>query len=171
MAYGVIRTDNVKATVTGAIRSAKYYVSTTLTAIENGNLVQVDVLDGTGNREMFKAVAPASLTVKNVGVVATPELIYDETTHKSLSDFINPAGKSITVLMLAPNDLLSITDECIVPLSGTAVVGNFVTLTVAGTKWTEKASVTTETVVGKIVARELYKKGAYINVVEIVTAN
>lgn len=165
--YGVLRSDNIKATRTGAIRSAKFMVGSTPTQVENGNLVEVSVLDDSGNREMFKATAVVSLTSKNIGVVGTPELIYDETKHYALNEFINAAGQAVTVLMLAPNDLLSVTDECIIPLAGTVVIGNFVTQTVAGTKWTEKATITTETMVGKVIARELYKKGAFINVIEI----
>lgn len=173
--YGVFRSDNVKATKTGGIRSAKFYVSTTLTAIENGNLVQVDELISTANRELFKAIAPSAVTVSNVGVVASPELIYDETTHKSLADFINPAGQVITVLMLTKGDVLSISDECITVIDDAddlPAVGNYVTLTATSTKWTEKTALGgTETLVGKIIARELYKKDTYLNVIEILSAS
>jgi len=174
--YGVIRTDNMKATVTGDIRSARYMVSTTETAIENGNLVQVDaLLDASKNREIFKAIAPAALTAKNIGVVATPELIYDETKHYTLKDYINAAGKNIIVLMLRAGDLLSVSDACIVAIDDDddiPAVGSYVTLTATSTKWTEKATLGgTETVVGKIIARELYKENTYLNVIEMISAN
>lgn len=175
---GVIRTDNVKATKTGNIRSAKYYVSTTPTAIENGNLVQVDaLLSASANREIFKAIAPANLTDKNIGVVATPELIYDESTKATgaLTNFINAAGEAITVLMLEKGDILSISDECITVIDDAddlPVVGSYVTNTAGTTKWTEKTSLGgTETMAGKIIARELFKAGVYLNVVEIISAN
>jgi hypothetical protein len=175
---GVIRTDNVKATKTGAIRSAKFYVSTTATKIDNGNLVQVDVLlDASANREIYKAITPANLTDKNIGVVATPEIIYDETTKAggSLQNFENAAGSNITVLILEAGDVLSVSDECITAIDDTddvPAVGSYVTNTAGSTKWTEKATLGgTESVVGKIIARELYKKDCYLNVVEIVSAN
>jgi len=175
MAFGVLRSDNIKATVTGAIRSAKYMVSTTPTKIENGNLVQVDVLlDASANREVFKAISPASTTDKNIGIVATPELIYAEDKHYSLADFENVAGQVITVLMLEKGDILSISDECIVAINDDddiPAAGSFVTLTAGGTKWTEVASITTETFYGKIIARELYKKDTYLNVIEILSIN
>lgn len=175
MSFGVIRTDNVKATKNGAIRSAKFMVGTTATKIENGNLVQVDtLLDASANREVFKAIAAANATDKNIGVVASPELIFDETKHYSLADFENAAGQVITVLMLEKGDILSISDECIIPINDTddiAAVGSFVALTPTSTKWTEVATITTETFYGKIIARELYKKDTYLNVVEILSIN
>lgn len=176
--YGVVRTDNMKATSNGNIRSAKYYVSTTATVIENGNLVQVDtLLDASANREIFKAIAPANLTDKNIGVVATPEIIYDEslTSGGALDQFVNAAGQPITVLMLAKGDILSISDECVTEIDDAddiPAVGNYVTNTAGTTKWTEKTALGgTETLVGKIIARELYKSGTYLNVVEIISAN
>jgi len=175
MAFGVLRSDNIKATVTGNIRSAKFMVSTTPTKIENGNLVQVDVLlDASANREVFKAIKPANATDKNIGIVATPELIYAEDKHYSLADYENVAGQVITVLMLEKGDILSISDECITPINDDddiPATGSFVTLTAGGTKWTEVASITTETFYGKIIARELYKKDTYLNVIEILSIN
>lgn len=177
MAYGVVRSDNLKATKNGNIRSAKFMVGTTPTVIENGNLVKVDELIGTANRELFKAVAPGATTDINIGVVASPELIFDETKHYSLADFRNEADQPITVLMLEKGDLLSVSDECIIAIDDTddiPAVGNLVTLTVDGTKWTEIATLdetTPETFYGKIIARELYKKDTYLNVIQILATN
>jgi hypothetical protein len=169
--YGVIRTDSVPT----KIRSAKYYVSTTTTAIENGNIVQVDeLLSASANREIFKAIAPTAVTNINVGVVASPEIIYDETTKAggALDQFVNAAGKPITVIFPEKGKFLSISDECITVIDDDddkPAVGNFVTITANSTKWTEKASLGgTETLAGKIVARELYKANTYLNVLEIV---
>ena len=168
---GVIRTDNVKATRTGGIRSAKFYNGSNAQAIiENGNLVVVDVLlDASATREVFKATIPSAVTNLNVGIVASPELIYDESTHKSLAEYENVAGQVITVLMLAKGDILSISDECIVPINDALdlpEVGSYVVVTASSTKWTELASLGgTELTYGKIIARELYKKDTYLNVV------
>lgn len=170
--YGIVRTDNVKATYDGNIRSGKFYVGSTATQVENGNLVQADtLLDASANREIFKCIAATNLTDKNIFLVATPELIYDETKHYSLADFINPAGQPITLLGLSKGDILSVSNECIVAIDDIddiPAVGSYVTNTAGGTKWTEKATLGgTETVVGKIIARELYKKDTYLNVIEI----
>ena len=168
--YGVIRTDSVPT----KIRSAKYYVSTTATQIENGNIVQVDeLLDASANREVFKAIAPSAVTAVNVGVVATPEVIYDETTIAggALNQFINAAGKPITVIFPEVGKFLSLSDECITAINDDddiPAVGNYLTVTATSTKWTEKAALGgTETLAGKIIDRELYKKDTYLNVVEI----
>lgn len=169
--YGVIRTDSAP----NKIRSAKYYVGNTATAIENGNIVQVDVLlDATANREIFKAITPTAITNLNLGVVASPELIYDETlkSGQALDQFINAAGQPITVILPEKGKFISISDECITAIDDDddiPAVGNFVTCTQSSTKWTEKTSLGgTETLAGKIIARELYKKDTYLNVVEIV---
>jgi len=168
--YGVIRMDSVPE----KIRSAKHLVGSTETAIENGNIVQVDVLISTANRELFKAIVPTAITNLNVGVVCTPEVIYDEALKSTgaLTKFINPAGKPITVAMPEVGKFLSISDECITVINDDddlPAVGSFVTVTQGSTKWTEKASLGgTETLAGKIVARELYKKDTYLNTVEIV---
>lgn len=177
MAKGIIRTDNLKATKNGNIRSARFYVGDVPTKIENGNLVQVDTLISTANRELFKAVAPSDITSLNVGVVATPEIIYSEELRStgSLQNFENAADESVTVLMLAAGDLLSISDECIIPIDDDddiPAVGSYVTITKTSTKWTEKTTLTgTETLYGKIIARELFKKDVYLNVIEIIKAN
>lgn len=166
--YGIIRTDSVPQN----IRSARFYVSTTLTAIENGNLVQVDVLIDTANRELFKAIVPAAITSVNLGVVASPELIYDESTHKTLGEFINIAGSNITVILPEKGTFLSVSDECITPiddLDDIVALGNYLIPTAGTTKWTEVTSLGgTETLAGKIIARELYKVGKYLNAIEIV---
>jgi len=169
--YGIVRTDNVKATYDGNIRSGKYFVGATATQIENGNLVQADELVSTVNREVFKCITPVNLTDKNIFLVASPELIYDETKHYSLADFVNPAGGLITLIGLSTGDIVSVSDECIVPIDDAddiPAVGSYITNTAGGTKWTEKTTLGgTETVVGKIIARELYKKDTYLSVIEI----
>lgn len=174
MAYGVFRSDNVKATKTGEIKSGRYYVSTTATAIENGNLVKLDSLI-TGNRELWKVVAPAAVTALNCYIVATPEIIYDETTKAggALNQFRNEAGANITLIGLEVGDTFGISDACITPINDDddlPAVGSFVTPSASGTKWTEVSSIASnEVFYGKIVARELYKKDTYLNVVEMIS--
>jgi len=174
MGYGIFRSDRLDCTKTGNIRSARYYESATPTTIENGMLVQVDeLLDASANREIFEAVAPSAITSVNVGVVSTPELIYDETTKKNLGEFINAAGDNIRVSMLKKGDILSVSDECIDAESTVPVVGNYVIIKAGNTKWDEETSLgTTESLVGKIIARELFNstRDTYLNVIEIIKA-
>lgn len=176
--YGVFRSDNMKCTKDGAIRSAKYYVSTTQTAIENGNIVQVnELLSASTDREVFKAIAPANLTDVNLGIVASPEIIYDEdlTSGQALDQYINAAGKVVTVLMPQKGDIFSISDACITVIDDdddVVSVGNYLTNTAGTTKFTEKTSLGgTETLAVKVIARELYKSGKYLNVCQVIKAN
>lgn len=178
MAYGVVRTDNVKATKNGNIRSAKFYdASGNAAAIENGMLVEVsELLNASTNREIFKAVTPSAGTALNIGIVATPELIYDESLKSkgALENFRNEAGMPITVLMLAPGDILSVSDECIDPINSSTPVakGQYVYLTTS-TQWKAVANLNgvTSSLTGQIIARELYKQGKYLNVIRVDVAN
>jgi len=175
MAYGVIRTDNMKCTKDGNIKSGKYYVSTTATAIENGNLVKLDsLLSASTNREIWKAVAPGGVTAGNLYVVATPEVIYDETTKVTgaLSNFRNAAGDPITLLGVEVGDNLSVSIDCINVIDDTddePAVGNYLTPSATGTKWQEVTSIAeNEVFYGKIIAKELYKKDTYVYVIEMI---
>lgn len=170
MAYGVVRTDAIKATKSGNIKSGRFYVTNTPTAIENGNIVKLDSLIS-GNRELWKVVAPGGITAKNLYLVATPEVIYDETLKSSgaLDQFRNEAGENITLIPLEVGDTFAISDDCITPIDDVPAVGSAVAPSANGTKWTELAygSLNTEVFYGKIIARELYKEGKYLNVIEM----
>lgn len=171
--YGVVRTDAVKATKAGNIKSGRFYNGTTATAIENGNIVKLDSLIA-GQRDLWKVVAPGGITAGNLYLVATPELIYDETLKSSgaLNQFRNEAGENITLIPLEVGDTFAISDACITAINDdddVPAVGSYVTPSASGTKWTEIAasSLNTEVFRGKIVARELYKKDTYLNVIEM----
>ncbi len=168
--YGVFRSDNMKATKDGSIKSGRYYVGTTATAIENGNIVKLDSLIS-GERELWKVVAPGAVTAKNLYVVGTPEVIYDETLKSTgaLKEFRNEAGENITLLQLQVGDTLSVSDACITQISGAEapVVGSFVVPSATGTKWTEVATIASnEVCYGKIIARETVA-GVVLNVIEV----
>lgn len=170
--HGVVRTDRLSATKDGNIRSAKYWDGSKYDAIDNGMLVEVsELIDPAANREIFKATKPATTSV-NVGVVATPEIIYDEQLKSTgaLENYRNTAGQAITVLMLAPGDLVSVSDECI-NADQTLIVGRLLIVDASTPKWKAVASVSTETLVGEIIARELYRKNKYLNVIQIRAAN
>lgn len=174
MSHGVIRADNMKCTKNGNIRSAKYYSdASTQAAIDNGNLVEVsELLDGAKDREIFKAIKPTATSSKNVGVVATPEIIYDEQLKSTgaLVNYQNAVGQAITVLMLAPGDLLSVSDECF-NASPEGHVGDKVTFYGSDTTKWYVGSGSSNTMEGQIIARELYRGDKYLNVIQILKAN
>lgn len=173
MAYGVVRTDSIKATKAGNIKSGRFYVDTTATAIENGNIVKLDSLIS-GQRDLWKVVAPGAITAANCYLVTTPEIIYDESLKSTgaLENFRNAAGANITLMPLEVGDACSVSDECITQLAGelTPTVGSFVTPSATGTKWTEVASIAAnEVFYGKIIAREIYRGNKYLNVIEMIS--
>jgi hypothetical protein len=171
MAYSIVRTENVQATKSGAIKSVKYFVGATPTALENGNVVTLSGLL-TGEREIFKCVAPASAT-DEVVLVAGVELIYDESTRaKGLDDFINPANKAFRVYQLEKGDIFTVSDSAISALAGgTPVVGNVV-VTQASTKLKELASaVGTESLICKVIAKEVLGTRAIpVTVLQVIKA-
>jgi len=172
--YGVIRTDLVKATKSGNILSGRFYNgSGAAAAIENGNLVKLDSLID-GERDLWKVVAPGGTTASDLYVVATPEIIYDESlkSNGALNQFRNEAGTNITLVPLEVGDIISVSDACINILSSATEpsVGSYVTPSTTGTKWKEIAgtSLDNEVFRGKIIAREVYNGAKYLNVIQMV---
>ena len=166
--YSVVRTDNMMGTDVGTyLDSVRFYNVKTVDGesvdveaeIENGNVVAVgDLLKG--ERELHRAVAPAANTdLKKIGLVATPEVIYDE-RKRSLDQFINEAGGNVRVYYLHSGDEFGVTIEGLNVASGyTPKVGDAVEL-MAGTKLNVKATATNgSTQVGKLIAIE--KAGRY----------
>lgn len=172
--YGIVRTDNIKATKTGGIKSGRFYAGTTATAIENGNIVKLDSLI-TGERELWKVVAPAGVTTGNCYLVASPEIVYSEELKSSgaLKEFRNEAGENITLVPLEVGDEFAISDACITPINDdddVVAVGSYVTPDATGTKWKEVSSIAAnEVFYGKIIARELFSKDVYLNVIEMIS--
>lgn len=158
--HAVVRTDRMEGTGDrNSLVSIKYIVSTTPTAIENGNVLKRGALID-GEREVFEGSTPAAGdALDDVVLVATPEVMYDERL-KNLDDFINEAGKIARAYHLRKGDIFSVTKEA---LDGAAspAVGNIVELK-AGTKLNVVASLTTNsTQVGKIIAIETVGKYTY----------
>ena len=157
MAHAIVRLDNVSALYNGALdKSVKYYVGTTATAIDNGNVVALSGLD-TGEREIYKAIAPATAT-RNVLLTCGVELMYDESTYHGLEDYQNEAGKPFRAIELQAGDTFSATVEA---FDTTPAVGNYITIAASTTKLTVKASVTDEVVLGTIVAIETVGSDTY----------
>lgn len=166
--YGVVRTDNMKATKDGSIKSGRFYDGTSPAAIENGNIVKLDSLID-GERELWKVVAPGAIDASNLYLVATPEIIYDESLKSkgALKEFRNEAGENITLLQLQVGDVFAISDACINAIDDVPEVGKLVAPSASGTKWTEISaldSTTPQVCYGKIIARETVA-GVNMNVI------
>ncbi|MBR3267898.1 MAG: hypothetical protein IKI58_04110 [Oscillospiraceae bacterium] len=150
MAHGVVRTDKMFGTDnrTG-LCSVKYFVSTTPTAIDNGNVVLVGDLI-TGEREIYSATTPAANSdLKDIGLIATPEMKYCQCDY-ALDKFENEAGAPARAYRLTPGCIFSVTADALSSAS-TPAVGNLVELA-AGTKLKVVSSATSgSTQVGKII--------------------
>ncbi len=119
MANCVVRTDLLAGTRNPAfLEHGRYYNASDAQAeIQNGSIVYVDALE-TEERESHKYKdVPENATIKDLVLIAAPEVIYDESNHKTLRDFINEAGKIIRGYYLLPNTEFSVSAEGI---TGTA---------------------------------------------------
>lgn len=173
--YSVVRTDNMMGTYAGTyLDSIRFFKVETKDGksvdvpaqIENGNVVEVgDLLKG--ERELHRAVAPtASTDLKKVGLVASPEVLYDE-RKRGLDQFVNEAGANVRIYYLHSGDEFGVTAEGLNMAEGyTIAVGDVVEL-MAGTKLNVvKTATSGSTQVGKIIAIE--KAGRYTyNVIRV----
>jgi hypothetical protein len=155
--HAIVRLDNVSGLYNGAlVKSAKYFVNDTPTAIDNGNIV---VLDGLveGEREIFKAVAPTA-TSNNVFLTCGVELIYEQETYHGLEDYVNEAGKVFRAVMLQSGDIFSVTAEA---LDSTPVVGNYVTVSDGKTTMAVTDTVGESKMIGKVISIETAGSDTY----------
>ena len=90
------------------VKSARYYESDVATAVENATIVAIGGLED-GEREVHK-VTPVTGADTLVGIVSTPELIYDERGlgDSDLGNFINVAGDVVRVHVLHEGDIFSV---------------------------------------------------------------
>ncbi|MDF2951039.1 MAG: hypothetical protein K0S18_622 [Anaerocolumna sp.] len=146
MAKTIVRIDNCSFTKNPAlIKSGRYYVSTTATAIENGRVVAIGDLE-TGEREIHKTAAPTATTTY-FGLVCTPEVMYDE--KKQMDEFENAAGAVSRVGILQKGDIFSATVEA---FDTTPTVGKLVELAAATTLKVVTTATAGSTQVGKVIA-------------------
>ena len=156
--HAVVRTDRMEGTGDrNSLVSIKYIVSTTPTAIENGNVLKRGALIS-GEREVFEGATPArDDALEDIVLVATPEVMYDERL-RNLDDFINEAGKIARAYHLRKGDIFSVTKEALAFATSEAddgKVGSVVELK-AATGATDGS-----TVVGKIIAIDVVGKYTY----------
>lgn len=110
--HAVIRTDRLYGTdVAAALVSLRFVDGNNQgAAIDNGNVVKLmGLMDG--ERELYKAVAPAANTdLKDVVLVASPEVLYDE-RKKNLDEFVNEANVNARGYRLHAGDMFGVTVE------------------------------------------------------------
>lgn len=167
--HAVVRTDRLAGTdVRNMLVSIKYLGAdgNTPTQIENGNVLKVGALEaidaakGVYEREVFVGAAvAASDDLKDVVLVATPEVMYDERL-RNLDDFVNEAGKICRGYRLHKGDIFSVTKEALDGKTTPAI--NDVVELKAGTKLNVAASATSgSTAVGKIIAVDVVGRYTY----------
>ena len=107
MAYKVIRLDVMSGNSDNTqVKSAKFYAEGAPAAVENGTIVGIKKLIE-DEREIHEVNAVAETDVM-VGIVSTPEVMYDE--KKPIEEFINEAGVACRVHVLHEGDFFSIAD-------------------------------------------------------------
>lgn len=167
MSYPIVRTDLMMGTNNESLlRTFKYLPSNTATAINNGCVVLLDsiITDTDGNvpdREVWKAVnVAANSALKDVVLVATPELMADE--HKlNLDEFQNPADGLCRGYIFHENDIFSVTSDGFSTSLSAVAVGNVVELA-AGNQMKIVASLTSgSTQVGKVIQVETIGSKTY----------
>lgn len=112
MAHGVFISENCSYTTDASkIRSAVNPGTST----DNGTVVTLSAL-ASGERELWTAATgTADTAVADVWIVATPELIYDESKRYTLADFYNGINDSATekvpmrVVKLEKGDIFGLT--------------------------------------------------------------
>lgn len=150
MAHGVVRTDLLAGTdVRSELVSVRYQPSDTMTDIDNGNVVLLGALED-GSRTVYKGATPAANSgLKDIALIASPEVIYNEHIH-GLENYYNEAGKISRGYRLHQKDIFSVTADAL-DAAATPEVGNIVELQ-AGTKLKVVSSATASTTtVGKII--------------------
>lgn len=166
MSYPIVRTDLMMGTNNEShLRTFKYLPSNTATAINNGCVVLLDsiiTVDGkVPDREVWKAVAVAANSpLKNVVLVATPELMADE--HKvNLDEFQNPAGALCRGYVLHENDIFSVTSDGFSTSLSTVAAGNIVELAAGNQMKIVSAATSGSTKVGEVIQVETIGSKTY----------
>ena len=154
MSFGVVRTDLMFGTEVGSgLASVKYMGADgqTETEIQNGSVLKLGGLM-TGEREVYVGGAVAANDeVKDVVLVASPEVAYDE-RKRNLDQYINEAGKIVRGYHFHTNDVFSVTKDVLDGKASPAV--NDIVEFKAGTKLNVAGTSATSgsTVLGKIIA-------------------
>ncbi len=159
MAHAVIRKDRLYGTdVAPALVSLRFVDGEGEGAdIDNGNVVKLmGLMDG--ERELYKAVAPAANTaLEDIAIVGTNEVMYDE-RKKNLDKFYNEAGKDSLGYRPHKGDMFGVTADGLTA-AATIAKGDIVELQ-AGTKLKVVKSATANSTQVGVIA-DINKAGRY----------
>lgn len=122
--HGVVNTARHEGTINGTAHTQVMVYDSGANAgnkvdCDNGTIVTLGnymALDTTiePNYEVYKANIETSKTgedIKNIVIVASPEMIYDETYHYGLENFYNEADKPVRAYFLKNNSMISLSKE------------------------------------------------------------
>lgn len=149
--HAIVRTDKMAGTdVRSELVSVRYQPSETMTAIDNGNVVKLGALED-GSREIYKGLTPAKDdNIKDIVLVASPEIVYDARLAWGLGNFFNDANDIARGYRLHKDDIFSVTAEALAA-EADIEVGNVVELD-DGTKLKVVAEATSgSTAIGKVI--------------------
>ena len=159
MAHAVIRKDRMYGTdVAPALVSLRFMDGNGDGAdIDNGNVVELKGLM-TGERELYKAVAPtATSALADIAIVGTNEVMYDE-RKKNLDEFYNEAGNDALGYRPHAGDMFGVTADGLAA-AATIEKGDLVELQ-AGTKLKVVKSATNGSTQVGVIA-DINKAGRY----------
>ncbi|MDY8023389.1 hypothetical protein [Paenibacillus polymyxa] len=106
-----VRLDKLQATYGGNIESV---IGTK--DLKNGAITTIGGLVA-GQREVVQGATPVDVTVDEILLVASPEIVYEKEKH-NIHDFINKAGERYRAFHYAIGDTVTVTDDMI---TGTSV--------------------------------------------------
>lgn len=156
--HAVVRLDLMSGTTDGSLlKSVKVYKNDSPVAIDNAQLVVLGEREG---REVYKATAPtAESKPKDLVLIASEELFYDETRTHYLTEWVNEAGIACRGYVLHNGDDFSATKEA---FDGEPEKGKFVGFAADSTKIAVQAAADDKTF-GKIesVEKTGWGNGAY----------
>lgn len=144
--HGVVRTDSMIGTdIPKYLVTGIYKVSSTNTAIDNGNFV-VPGAYVTNERELRLCTTPTAATAVSALAIVASEEVDKTKKYNALADFTNEAGATLRCYMLHSGDVFSVTAEAIAIGSGiTPTVGTSILEAQAGVKGNLVNSATTST--------------------------
>lgn len=164
MSKAVVRLDNIE----GAIPVSLNYYSdaSTEAAIENGRFVYLDSLV-TGERELWKAIAPADVDNDNckistgrLALVASPEYMTSGTAH-NLDEFENAAGDAARGYILKKGNIISFSAEAFYGSTQPTSTNKYVTLYADGNTLLTSTSSVSNNLIGLFIGSDVVGTQTY----------
>lgn len=127
MANGVIEKRAVMAKEIDSLNRSAVIAS----AVQNGSCVSLSGKSSTaGEEEVWTAVAPATATLGELWMVASPEVVITDSNYRGINpdprDFTNVASRVMDVFKPQIGDLILLTDDAV---GGTQTTNTFVVAT------------------------------------------